>query len=176
MTRRPAPLLPASPRRTAPATATAARIRARSDPAGPGTVLRLSADTDGGPAAESSGAKGPVNDELLRRAQQILAEAGYEPGNGLTATVDGPDILVSWHPDSLIRPLITAHSADPEVHRAAEIPGLRAAIETALMTVFQEAGYTPLPHPGGTLRLSPLTETAARTAPASSRRTPNAPH
>ncbi|MER5738503.1 MULTISPECIES: hypothetical protein [unclassified Streptomyces] len=148
----------------------------RSGPADAGTVLRLGGDTSASPTAEPSGAKDPANDELLRRARRVLSEAGYEPGTGLTATVDGPDILVTWHPDSLVRPLLAAHSADPEAHRAAEVPGLHAAIETALMTVFQKAGFSPLLQPGGTLRLSPLPGKTVRTGPPPSRRAPQAPH
>ncbi|MFJ3615568.1 hypothetical protein [Streptomyces hydrogenans] len=156
MTRRSASSVPTSP-------GVGRRASGRSG-AGPsrraGTVLRLSGEFGKAPTAESHGAGGPANGpigpengELLRRTRRILAEAGYEPGNGLTATADGPDILVSWHPDSLIRPLIAAHATDPDVHRAAEIPGLRAATATALTTVFLEAGLTPLPHPDGTLRI-----------------------
>ncbi|MER5736897.1 MULTISPECIES: hypothetical protein [unclassified Streptomyces] len=87
--------------------------------------------------------------ELVRRVQTALADAGFGPGSGLTTQTDGPAVIVSWHPDRLIRPTITAHASDPDVHSAAEIPGIRNALDAALISVFLAAGLVPLSHPEG---------------------------
>ncbi|GGR18536.1 hypothetical protein [Streptomyces roseolus] len=92
--------------------------------------------------------------DLLHHVQFLLAEAGFGPDSGLTTTRDGPAVVVSWHADPLIRPIITAHATDPDVGTAAGIPGLRTALEAALTNVFQAADLRPLPDPGGLLRVT----------------------
>lgn len=92
--------------------------------------------------------------DLLHQVQTLLAEAGFGPDSGLTTTRDGQAIVVSWHVDRLIRPIITAHADDPDVGTAAGIPGLRTALEAALTNVFQAADLLPLPDPGGLLRVT----------------------
>ncbi|MFF9472214.1 hypothetical protein ACF1E9_06230 [Streptomyces roseolus] len=92
--------------------------------------------------------------DLLHQVQFLLAEAGFGPDSGLTTTRDGRAVVVSWHADPLIRPIITAHAADPDVRTAAGIPGLRTALETALTNVFQAADLLPLHDPGGLIRVT----------------------
>ncbi|NML50846.1 hypothetical protein HHL19_20275 [Streptomyces sp. R302] len=92
--------------------------------------------------------------DLLHDVQILLAEAGFGPDSGLTTTRDGPAVVVFWHADHLIRPIITAHAGDPDVGIAAGIPGLRTALQTALTSVFQAADLLPLPDPGGLLRVT----------------------
>lgn len=90
-----------------------------------------------------------MSGELVERVRTALADAGFGPGSGLTAQSDGSAVIVSWHPDRLIRPTITAHADDPDVHAAAEISGIRSALDTALTSVFLAAGLVPLSHPEG---------------------------
>lgn len=92
--------------------------------------------------------------ELVQRVQITLAEAGFGPGSGLTARSDGVAVIVSWHPDQLLRPTITAHASDPDVHAAAEITGIRSALDAALTSIFLAAGLTPLSHPDGFIRVT----------------------
>ncbi|MEU2507378.1 hypothetical protein ABZ621_22085 [Streptomyces sp. NPDC007863] len=92
--------------------------------------------------------------DLLHQVQTLLAEAGFGPDSGLSTTRDGQAVVVSWHADRLIRPIITAHAGDPDVGTAAGIPGLRTALEAALTNVFQSADLRPLHDPGGLLRVT----------------------
>ncbi|MEU3606790.1 hypothetical protein AB0E83_15285 [Streptomyces sp. NPDC035033] len=92
--------------------------------------------------------------ELVRRVQAVLADAGFGPDSGLTAQSDGVAVIVAWHPDQLIRPTIAAHATDPDVHAAASITGIRTALETALTSVFLDAGLVPLSYPEGFIRVT----------------------
>ncbi|MFF2779979.1 hypothetical protein ACFVU3_34385 [Streptomyces sp. NPDC058052] len=87
--------------------------------------------------------------ELVRKVQTVLADAGFGPGSGLTARSEGVAVIVAWHPDRLIRPTIAAHASDPDIHAAAEINGIRTALDTALTSVFLAAGLIPLTDPEG---------------------------
>ncbi|GGY80471.1 hypothetical protein [Streptomyces omiyaensis] len=95
-----------------------------------------------------------MNRDLLHQVELLLADAGYGADSGLTATSDGPAVVLAWTADPLVRPLIDAHAADPDIHAIAGIHGFRAALETALTSVFQSAGLTSRPDPGGLLRVT----------------------
>ncbi|MFD8009155.1 hypothetical protein [Streptomyces sp. NPDC058955] len=92
--------------------------------------------------------------ELVHQVQIVLADAGFGPDSGITTQSDGASVIVAWHPDRLIRPTIAAHAADPDVHAAAEITGIRIALEQALTSVFLAAGLSPLTHPEGFIRVT----------------------
>ncbi|MFI8423847.1 hypothetical protein [Streptomyces sp. NPDC085479] len=92
--------------------------------------------------------------ELVHQVQTVLADAGFGPDSGLTTRSEGVAVIVSWHPDRLIRPTIAAHAADPDVHAAAEITGIRTALDTALTSVFLAAGLVPLTRPEGSIRVT----------------------
>ncbi len=95
-----------------------------------------------------------VNRDLLHRVESLLADAGYDTDSGLTVIGDGSAVTLVWDVDPLIRPIIDAHAADPDLRTFAEIPGFRSALETALTSVFQSAGLISRPDPGGLLRVS----------------------
>lgn len=92
--------------------------------------------------------------ELVHQVQIVLADAGFGPDSGITTQSDGVAVIVAWHPDRLIRPTIAAHAADPDVHAAAEIIGIRTALEQALTSVFLAAGLSPLTQPEGIIRVT----------------------
>ncbi|WP_329112143.1 hypothetical protein [Streptomyces sp. NBC_01353] len=83
-------------------------------------------------------------DKELTEGVKALAAAGYGPDSGLHLHEHAYGVLITWYADPLVRLTIDAHAADP-LH----MPGLRAALATALTSVLREAGLKAVPQPDG---------------------------
>ncbi|MGW6536462.1 hypothetical protein ACWGBV_06390 [Streptomyces sp. NPDC055051] len=95
-----------------------------------------------------------MSSELVVVVQGLLEQAGYGPGSGLTVDGEGDVVLVGWHVDPLIRPTIAAHAADPDVHAAAEITGIRVLLDTALTAVLTAGGLNARAHSPGVIAVT----------------------
>ncbi|MFF0483208.1 hypothetical protein [Streptomyces sp. NPDC004435] len=99
---------------------------------------------------------------LAREVETVLADGGFGPGSGLVVQERPGGVLVSWHADAVIRPMILAHASDPAVRTRATIPGIRSALDHALAALFLDAGlHTTTPANG--LLLVSRREPSART-------------
>ncbi|MFD5769071.1 hypothetical protein ACFWIN_25055 [Streptomyces sp. NPDC127049] len=95
-----------------------------------------------------------MSSELVAEVQRLLEQAGYGPGSGLTVDGEGDTVLVGWHVDPLIRPTIAAHAADPDVHAAAEIAGIRTLLDAALTAVLTGGGLSARAHSPGVIAVT----------------------
>ncbi|MFI8961602.1 hypothetical protein ACIGO8_05755 [Streptomyces sp. NPDC053493] len=102
-----------------------------------------------------------MTQDLLQEVRAVLVRAGYGRDSGLRVLRHGDGVIVSWHADPVIRPTIAVHAADPDVRRRAGIPGIRTALDTALLVVLHGAGLPAVHHPGGFILIGPDGDGAA---------------
>ncbi|MFF9150508.1 hypothetical protein ACF1BN_37285 [Streptomyces sp. NPDC014861] len=88
---------------------------------------------------------------LVREVEVVLARAGYGPDSGLSVEAHAQGALVVWHIDPLVKPMITSHAEDPQVAEHARIEGIRAALDAALISVIEAAGWNAQPVAEGSL-------------------------